>query len=157
MARTAEPSRLSGVARGFPQCPKGRCGFRVALAQRAKMSVILIVEDEPMVRMAAEMLLQDWGHETLSASDVEEALSILRSPEPIDALFTDIRLGAAVLGGCDLARQAIALRPRLRVLYTSGSCLTEKMREPFVVGAHFLAKPYTQQQLQHSIQAMSAA
>ena len=79
------------------------------------MAVILIVEDDVFIREVAEMMIEDWGYQTLSASDVDEALAILRSPQPIDALFTDIYLKAAVLGGCDLALQAIALRPGLRV------------------------------------------
>src|SRR5450759_615190 len=56
------------------------------------MAVILIVEDDMFLRDDAEMMIQDWGHDTLSASDVDEALSLLRSPQQIDALFTDIYL-----------------------------------------------------------------
>lgn len=120
------------------------------------MAVILIVEDDALIRMVAEMMIQDWGHQTLTASDEDEALSILRSPQPIDALFTDIYLKASVLGGCDLAHQAVALRPQLRVLYTTGNSLTDKMRALFIVGTHFLGKPYTQEQLQHSVAEMLA-
>lgn len=120
------------------------------------MSIILIVEDDPLIRMVAEMMIQDWGHVTLLAADVDEALAILRSAQPIDALFTDIYLNGAVTGGCELAREAVALRPQLRVLYTTGNSLTEKMRGLFVVGTHFLGKPYTQQQLQRSVEEMLA-
>ena len=71
------------------------------------MAVILIVEDDVFIREIAEMMIQDWGHHTLSASDVDEALLLLRSPQHIDALFTDIYLKHLVHGGCDLAHQAI--------------------------------------------------
>jgi CheY-like chemotaxis protein len=120
------------------------------------MAVILIVEDDVFIREVAEMMIQDWGHQTLAASDVDEALSILRSPQPIDALFTDIYLKAAVLGGCDLAIHAIVLRPNLRVLYTTGNTVTEKMKALLVEGTHFLHKPYTQHQLQYSVNEMLA-
>ena len=50
------------------------------------MAVILIVEDDVFIREVAEMMIQDWGHQTLSASDVNEALVILRSTQHIDAL-----------------------------------------------------------------------
>lgn len=120
------------------------------------MAVILIVEDEVFIREVAEMLIQDWGHQTLCASDVDEALAILRSPQHIDALFTDIYLKALVHGGCDLAFQAIALRPGLRVLYTTGNTLTEKMKALLVEGTHFLRKPYTQNELQESVKDMLA-
>lgn len=120
------------------------------------MAVILVVEDDALIRMVAEMMIQDWGHATLSASDEGEALAILRSPQRVDAMFTDIYLKGAVLGGCDLANQAVALRPELRVLYTTGNSLTDKMRALFVVGTHCLGKPYSQQQLQDSVAEMLA-
>ena len=121
------------------------------------MAVILVVEDDVFIREIAELMIQDWGHDILSASDVDEALSLLRSPQHIDALFTDIYLKTAVLGGCDLAHHAIELRPKLRVLYTTGNSITDKMTALFVEGAHFLRKPYTQHQLKNSVEALLAA
>jgi DNA-binding NtrC family response regulator len=121
------------------------------------MAVILIVEDDVFIREIAEMMIQDLDHQTLSASDVDEALALLRSPQHIDALFTDIYLKTAVLGGCDLANQAIALRPNMRVLYTTGNIVTDKMKALFIEGAHFLRKPYGQIQLQDSFAALLAA
>ena len=121
------------------------------------MAVILIVEDEVFTREVAVMMIQDWDHQTLSAGGVEEALLVLQSSQPIDALFTDIYLKKAVLGGCELAHQAIQLRPNLRVLYTTGNFITDKMRALFVEGAHFLSKPYSQDQLYASVGEMLAA
>jgi CheY-like chemotaxis protein len=129
----------------------------VVTAEGVLMAVILIVEDDVFIREMAEMMIQDWGHLTLLASDVAEALSLLRSPQHIDALFTDIYLKTAVLGGCELAHQAIKLRPKLRVLYTTGNFVTDKMKALFVEGTHFLRKPYTQNQLQDSFAALLAA
>src|ERR1700686_183677 len=117
------------------------------------MAVILVVEDDVFIRTIAEMMIQDRGHHTLAASDVDEALLLLRSPQHIDALFTDIYLKTAVLGGCELAHQAIKLRPELRVLYTTGNSVTDKMKALFVEGTQFLRKPYTQNQLQDSFAA----
>ena len=121
------------------------------------MAVILVVEDDMFIREIAVMMIEDWGHRTLSASDVDGALSLLRSPQHIDALFTDIYLKAAVHGGCELAVQAIALRPKLRVLYTTGNSVTEKMKALLIEDTHFLSKPYTQHQLQNSVTEMLAA
>ena len=115
------------------------------------MAVILIVEDYGFLRDDAETMIQDWGHDILSASDVDEALSLLRSSQPIDALFTDIYLKRAVLGGYELAHQAIKLWPKLRVLYATGSSVTDKMKALFVEGAHFLPKPYTEHHLQDAV------
>lgn len=121
------------------------------------MAVVLIVEDEVFTREIAEMLFQDWGHQTLAASDVDEALLLLRSPQRIDALFTDIYLKTAVLGGCELAREAIKLRPNLRVLCTTGNSITDKIRALFVEGTPFLPKPYTPDQLKNSVERLLTA
>jgi CheY-like chemotaxis protein len=121
------------------------------------MALILIVEDEMIVRLVAEMTLRGQGYKTLSAGGVDKALSLLRSPEPIDALFTDIYLKAAPLGGCTLAHQAMQLRPDLRVLYTTGNAATAQMKSMFVESAHFLPKPYSDEQLRNSMQVLFAA
>lgn len=120
------------------------------------MAVILIVEDDGFLREDAEIMIQDFGHEILSASDVDEALSLLRSSRQIDALFTDIYLKNAVLGGYELADQAIRLRLNLPVLYTTGNTINEQARALFVDGAHFLQKPYTRLQLQNSVDVLLA-
>jgi CheY-like chemotaxis protein len=121
------------------------------------MAVILIVEDDGFLRDDAEMMIKDWGHDILSASDVDEALLLLRSVQPIDALFTDIYLKRAILGGYELAHQAIKLRLNLRVLYTTGNNIDDEAKTLFVDGAHFLQKPYTRYQLQHSVTELLAS
>lgn len=121
------------------------------------MSTILIVEDDIFTRDIAEMMIQDWGYETLTAGDVEEGLVWMRSERHIDALFTDIYLKKEVLGGCTLAREAIVLRPDLRVLYTTGNVPSMQMKSLFVDGQHFLPKPYTPDQLYDSVLGMLAA
>jgi CheY-like chemotaxis protein len=121
------------------------------------MATILIVDDEVFIRGMTEIMVQDLGHKTLVASDPQEALTHLQSRQPIDGLFTDIRLKSNVLGGFELARQAITLRPELRVLYTTGSSLTDTMRALFVDGAHFMQKPYTPAQLNDSMKELLAA
>jgi CheY-like chemotaxis protein len=120
------------------------------------MAVILVVEDDVFIRQVAEMMIEDCGHDILSASDADEALSFLRSARHIDALFTDIYLKHSVLGGCELAHQAIELRPKLRVLYTTGNFVTDRMKALFVEGTHCLCKPYTLHQLQHCVAALLA-
>jgi CheY-like chemotaxis protein len=147
--------------KGSDSCDPGRRAWiraiLVVTAETVLMTVILIVEDDVFLRLDAEMMIQDWGHDTISASDVDEALLLLRSPQQIDALFTDIYLKKAVLGGYELAHQAIKLRLNLRVLYTTGNTINDKMKEFFVEGAHYLQKPYTQHQLQNSIEKLLAA
>jgi CheY-like chemotaxis protein len=115
------------------------------------MALILIVEDEVFTRQTAEFTIEDLGHGTLLAGDLAGALMHLSASRPIDALFVDIRLDRLALGGYDVANQAIALRPGLRVLYTSGTPLTAGMTDLFVGGGRFLQKPYSPGQLEFSI------
>ncbi len=121
------------------------------------MAMILVVEDDIFIRELAESLIQDWGHSILSASDVPQAMTHLRSDVPIDALFTDVYLKAEIHGGCDIARQAVLLRPGLRVLYTTANRLTDKLHALFAAGTHFLPKPYTEDQLGASVHNLFAA
>ncbi len=111
------------------------------------MAVILIVEDEVFIRQSAEWTMEDLGHKTLTAGDLDEAIVHLSSPTPIEALFVDMRLGHQAFGGYEVANRAVALRPDLRVLYTSGTPLTAEMSGQFVQGGQFLQKPYSPEQL----------
>ena len=121
------------------------------------MAVILVVEDDVFIREMAESMIRDWGHHILSACDVPEALTHLRSQHHIDALFTDVNLKTEIHGGCDVARLAILLRLGLRVLYTTATREPEKMQARFAVGTHFLSKPYSEQQLGMSFKNLLAA
>ena len=78
------------------------------------------------------------------------------NPKPIDALFTDIRLKRASQGGLEVANQAIKLRPKLRVLYTTSFSATDELKSLFVDGAHFLSKPYAPCDLQASVERLLA-
>jgi CheY-like chemotaxis protein len=120
------------------------------------MALILVVDDEFFIREMAVMILEELGHEVLSAGSVDEALVILRSPRSIDALFTDIYLKAAVFGGCEIARQAVVLRPQFPVLYTTGNATTDELNSKLVPGAHFLRKPYSQHELQDAVEDLLA-
>ncbi len=118
------------------------------------MAAILIVEDDPLVRELTEMTVEHYGHSTCAAGDVEEALRILRTDQGIDLLFTDIFLMSAMFGGCDLAREAVRLRPGLPVLYTTGNPNSAALMSRFVEGAQFIRKPYTEPQLRSALNSI---
>jgi DNA-binding NtrC family response regulator len=129
-----------------PQC-------RGPAAEGVVIATILILEDDVFILQVAEILIGDQGHLTLSASDVAEALVHLNGAGHIDMLFTDIRLEASTLAGFDVARQGVALRPQMRVLYVSGSEMTNETNALFVEGGKFLRKPYGEAELKTSIDA----
>jgi DNA-binding NtrC family response regulator len=120
------------------------------------MATILIVEDDEQVRVLADSILRDIGYETLTASDVEQALAVLNGEQSIDVLFTDIRLKGEEHGGLTIGQEAVRRRPGLRVLYTSGEGITDGMKAMFVDGATILPKPYTPADLTQAIGKLAA-
>jgi CheY-like chemotaxis protein len=72
---------------------------------------ILVVEDELLVLILTESMLTEAGYETLTASDVPEAVTLLRSNADIDVLFTDISLRSAVDGGLTLRKRRCGCAP----------------------------------------------
>ena len=91
----------------------------------------------------------------LSAANAREAIALLEQDEPIDILFTDINLpdGPDAIDGLELARKAVELCPRLRVIYTTGHGQTDGMTALFVEDAAFLPKPYRVKQLTEAVLA----
>ena len=117
------------------------------------MATILVVEDDVFINMEAVFIVQEIGHETLCAHDVDQALAILQTDGQIDLLFTDIRLKDRHHGGYEIAMRAVELRSNICVLYTSGGKATDAAAVMVLEGAHFLEKPYGNVQLQASLAA----
>ena len=107
------------------------------------MAVVLIVEDEEQVRVLAEAIIQDLGHETLTAGTAEQAMAIMQERPDVDLLFTDIGLQQDLQAGLQLAKGIAAQKPGLPVLYTTGQGVTDGMRAMFADPFGFLPKPYT--------------
>jgi CheY-like chemotaxis protein len=123
------------------------------------MAIILVVDAQAQVRVLAESILQESGHQTLSAASVDQALALVRTEPSIELLFTDINFAndaeaGLVHPGLELAQQALRLRPALRVLYTTEDVVTDGMKALFVEGSDFLAKPYDINQLSAKVAEM---
>jgi DNA-binding NtrC family response regulator len=109
----------------------------------ARVSTILIVDDEEAIRDIAGAVLTAVGYRVLTAADGNEAIRIILA-EPVDLLFTDVIMPG--MSGYELACAAKSIQPALRVLYTSGF---PGWTEPAAAAprAHTLAKPWRAQQL----------
>ncbi|MBJ7574095.1 ATP-binding protein [Luteimonas sp. MC1828] len=81
--------------------------------------VVLVVEDDPAVRDIAMAFLRGAGYQVQAVANGEAALQALRDDPAIALLFSDVMLGPGIDGKA-LAREALALRPGLAVLLTSG-------------------------------------
>ncbi|SDB32755.1 response regulator [Belnapia rosea] len=104
-------------------------------------SVLLIVEDDFLVRLTLVDALGDLGFEVLEAEDARAALSILCDHPEIDLMLTDINLP----GGSDgfaLARAARVIRAGLPIIYASGRYSRAEPKQQ-VPGSRFIAKPFT--------------
>jgi PAS domain S-box-containing protein len=90
-----------------------------AVPHSVGMEVVLVVEDDDMVRKLALRMLSELGYQTLQAEDGIAAAKILNEASQIDLLLTDVVLPKGVSGPA-LVRAALVNRPDLRVLYMSG-------------------------------------
>ena len=103
---------------------------------------ILVVEDDPPVRMAAISQLESLGYSTLSAENAAQALAIIDRGTPLDLLFTDVIMPGGS-NGRDLAEAAARRRPGLKVLFTSGYSEDAIVHHGRLdAGVLLLAKPY---------------
>ena len=107
-------------------------------ARPSARPLLLVVEDEPLVRELIVLELEDAGYDVAEAEDGPTALAILAREPGVALLFTDIRLPGGMTGW-DIAERARVLRPGLPVIYTTGYS-SEDLR--LVAGAQFLKKPY---------------
>lgn len=124
------------------------------MAQDPQQAVILVVEDEPLVRMIAVDVLIDNGMRVIEADCAEEALAVLRTGQHIDLLFTDINMPGD-LDGIELATIAQCERPELKLIVTSGGRNLSVADVPD--HGVFIAKPYATSALAHLVDAKLAA
>jgi CheY-like chemotaxis protein len=112
--------------------------------------VVLVAEDEALVRMLAHDTLTDAGFHVIEAAHGGEALEILEARPEVSAIFSDVDM--PVLDGFSLAR-LIAMRwPNLPILITSGKTSPQMGDLPST--ARFLPKPYRPSDLVNELQAL---
>ncbi len=116
--------------------------------------VILLVEDEPAVRRAAERILRGAGYEVFSAPGGEVALREHANRDArIDLLVTDVVMPK--MSGRELAAQMTRARPALRVLFTSGYTDDPIVHHGVLdAGTHFIAKPFSPGELTQKVRAV---
>jgi CheY-like chemotaxis protein len=113
MLRGALVRRDAGVyTRGFAMINHSR-----GLSQQEPCTV-LVVEDEPLVRLMVAEELRDSGMRVIEAGTADEALERLRAGNPVDFVFADIELPGS-MNGLELARRVQIDFPNLKLLMTS--------------------------------------
>ena len=117
---------------------------------QAARPVVLVVEDDHLVRMATVDMVEAAGYAAVQAADAKAALAVLNTDQPIDLLFTDV--GLPGMRGTELAVMARQVRPTLKVVFASGYGDLEDGE--LVPGADTLRKPYEQDQLAETLARM---
>jgi PAS domain S-box-containing protein len=114
---------------------------------------VLVVEDEPAVRMLITETLRELGYRSTEAVDGPAGLAIVQSKAPIDLLITDV--GLPGLNGRQLADAARALRPDLQVLFITGFAGNAAVGNGVLeAGMEILTKPFSMDALAAKLQAM---
>lgn len=118
---------------------------------RGGSETILLVEDEPVLRELARMILQDYDYRVLEAGNGVEAIKVWEAQQgKIDLLLTDMVMPEG-MNGRELAENLKGRSPELKVIYTSGYSFDAIGNEADLSGARFLQKPYPPPQLAQTV------
>ena len=106
---------------------------------------ILVVDDDPDVRMIVSEYLEYRGYSVLQASDGTEALEIIEDHPNLRLIISDVRMRQ--MSGLELAERVAADYPAISVILISGYFQAQ------AIGPRFLKKPFSMQQLDSAVQA----
>jgi CheY-like chemotaxis protein len=113
--------------------------------------VVLVVEDEPILRELSVLELEEAGYTVLEAGNAHAALWIMRSRRGVGLIFTDINMPGK-MDGLDLARIVHDHWPHVKVIVTTGAGL---LPEETPEGGLFLAKPYSLSELSQTVDGLT--
>ncbi|HPB21983.1 MAG TPA: response regulator [Novosphingobium sp.] len=124
-----------------------------AKVRPAHKGVVLVVEDEPLIRTCAANFFVEAGYEVLQAGSASQALTILENRDDILAVFTDIEMPGP-MNGLGLAASISERWNAIAILITSGRLCPPEHDLP--VGAGFIGKPYRTAHVLGKIEALVA-
>lgn len=111
------------------------------VAPRGSGERVLLVEDDPQVRLLVRTVLEELGYQAIEAVDGPSALPILESSAPLNLLVTDV--GLPGMNGRQLADLARSQRPGLPVLFMTGYAASAAERAAFLEpGMRMISKPF---------------
>ena len=122
-------------------------------SEPAGRTKVLVVEDEPILRMMAIDLVEDAGFTAVAAASADEAIALLEQNDDIRIVFSDIDMP----GGMDGMRLAAAIRdrwPPIEIILTSGHITAAEVRIP--ARGVFFPKPYRHDQVVAALNRMAA-
>ncbi len=118
---------------------------------------VLVVDDEPTVRMLVAEVLGELGYQAIEAGDAASGLKVLQSDAQIDLLITDVGLPGG-MNGKQMADIARTKRPNLKILFITGyaenAAITNGRLEP---GMHVMSKPFPMDKLASRVRSIVEA
>jgi CheY-like chemotaxis protein len=115
---------------------------------------VLIVDDEPTVRMLVTEVLADLGYAAIEAADGASGLKVLQSNVRIDLLVTDVGLSGG-MNGRQMADAGRGTRPDLKVLFITGYAENAAVGNGHLApGMHVLTKPFAMHALASRIKTI---
>ncbi|WP_185804749.1 response regulator [Pontivivens nitratireducens] len=118
-----------------------------------KPPAVLIVEDEPLIRMDAIDIVEDAGFRTYEAASADAALLVMERVDDIAILFTDVDMPGS-MNGLELAAHVRNTRPSVKILITSGIFNVDQSSLPN--GAVVIQKPYAMGHVTRKLQEIAA-
>lgn len=113
--------------------------------------VVLVVEDEPLIRMVVCEMIEELGYTPLEAASGEDAISIFENGGRVDVMVTD--LGLPGLSGEQLARQVRWRWPQIAIVFATGRNEAPSLDDPSHTA--MLGKPFTQEALGDVLSGLS--
>jgi len=130
---------------------------QIAGLAAAQQKTIVLVEDDPDVRIVLAAQLKQLGYRVHAVADGSEAIDLIESPADIDIMLTDIVLPGGV-DGVTLIKDAMRARPTMGVLCMSGYDPTHAhLKWLRVQNIEFLEKPFSRASLAHALDAVLAS
>jgi len=118
-----------------------------------RREVVLVVEDESLIRASAVDMVEQAGFEAIAASNADEAIRILESRNDIRAVFTDVQMPGSI-DGLKLAQVVKNRWPPVALIVTSGRMTVPESELPN--GGRFLGKPYRPSELETMLREVLA-
>jgi CheY-like chemotaxis protein len=125
----------------------------MSLEYPTKRPVVLLVEDDVMIRLNAAQLIEEAEFDVIEAANADEAIAILEVRTDITILFTDIQMPGS-MDGLKLAAAVKGRWPPIKIIATSG--LVDVQLEQLPDGGRFLPKPYNLDQLMGMLKELTA-
>jgi CheY-like chemotaxis protein len=123
----------------------------MALGCSIVRAVVLVVEDEMLLRMRAVDMVEDAGYTSVEAVDADQAVAILESRSDIALMFTDIQMPGS-MDGLTLAHSVHQRWPPIKIILVSGQLKLADIDLP--ADSRFFAKPFEAKEMIAQLQNM---